>query len=453
MTSIFASEALTPDGWRRDCRIVIEDGRIASIEADQVRRPDDDRHAILLPAMPTLHSHAFQRAMAGLAERRGPGDDSFWTWRETMYRFALSLTPDDVEAIAMQLYMEMLEAGFARVGEFHYLHHDRDGGLYTDIAEMAVRIAGAAAETGIGLTLLPVFYAQGGFGGAAPHDGQRRFLSTRDSYARLMEGCGRALASLPGSRLGIAPHSLRAVSEADLAHLLAAHPSGPVHIHVAEQVAEVEACLAYSGQRPVEFLMDRVAVDRRWCLIHATHMTEAETAALAVSGAVAGLCPITEANLGDGIFNSVSYFNQHGAFGIGSDSNILISLSEELRTLEYAQRLNHRIRTALAPKGGSNGRALYDAALIGGSRALGDENGGIRVGAEADLVSLDPDHPALIGRSGDALLDGFLFAASNGIVDSVWARGVKCVAKGRHHHRDRIEARFRAVMTALLVRD
>jgi formiminoglutamate deiminase len=447
MPVIFAEQALLPDGWADSVRIGIKSGRIASVTAAARPEPGDERHAILLPGMPNLHSHAFQRGMAGLAETRGPGADSFWSWREVMYRFALSMTPDDVEAVAAQLYVEMLEAGFTRVGEFHYLHHAPDGKPYADIAEMAGRIATAASQTGIGLTLLPVFYAHSGFGGAAPGDGQRRFINDADRFARLLEAGRAALAGLDGAVQGVAPHSLRAVTPDELAAVTTL-AGGPIHIHIAEQVREVEDCVAWSGARPVEWLLANVAIDGRWCLIHATHMTGAEAAAMAASGAVAGLCPVTEANLGDGIFPGPEFMAAGGRFGVGSDSNVLIGLPDELRQLEYSQRLMHRARNVLAVPGASNGRALFDAALAGGAAALGAGDATIAEGASADLVSLDPDHPTLAGKSGDAILDAWIFAGG-AAVDGVWVRGEQAVTGGRHHARDRIAVRFRATMRRL----
>ncbi|RWK63489.1 formimidoylglutamate deiminase [Mesorhizobium sp.] len=448
MTAIFAEQALLPDGWHSNIRIAVNEGRIATVETNATSRPGDERHAILLPGMPNLHSHAFQRGMAGLAELRGPSADSFWSWREVMYRFALSMTPDQVEAVAAQLYVEMLEAGFSRVGEFHYLHHDHDGQPYANIAEMAERITAAAADTGIGLTLLPVFYAHSSFGGAVPNEGQRRFINDVNRFSRLVEKCRESVRTLNQGVVGVAPHSLRAVTPAELENIAAMVPGGPVHIHIAEQVKEVEDCLAWSGARPVEWLLANAKVNRRWCLIHATHMTETETAAMAKSGAIAGLCPITEANLGDGTF-AAPLFKQHGGrFGVGSDSNVLIGLADELRQLEYSQRLAHRARNVLAVAGGSTGRALFDAALDGGSAALGAGPSRIAAGASADFVSLEGNSPSLAGKAGDAVLDAWIFA--NGTkVDCVWVHGRKLVSGGWHARRDAIAERFRSVMTAL----
>ncbi|RWD65190.1 MAG: formimidoylglutamate deiminase [Mesorhizobium sp.] len=448
MTAIFAEQALLPDGWQGNVRVAFDGGRIATVEAGALPQAGDERHAILLSGMPNLHSHAFQRGMAGLAELRGPSADSFWSWREVMYRFALSMTPDQVEAVAAQLYIEMLEAGFSRVGEFHYLHHDRDGRPYANIAEMAERIGAAASETGIGLTLLPVFYAHSAFGGAAPNEGQRRFINDVERFGQLLEKSRESVSRLNQAVVGVAPHSLRAATPDEVNAVAAMAPDGPIHIHVAEQVKEVEDCVAWSSARPVEFLLDRASVDKRWCLIHATHMTEAETVAMAKSGAIAGLCPITEANLGDGTFAAPLFIEHGGRFGVGSDSNVLIGLADELRQLEYSQRLAHRARNVLGRAGGSTGRALFDAALDGGSQALGAGPSRIAAGGPADFVSLDASHPSLAGKAGDAMLDAWIFA-NGSKVDCVWVHGKKQVSGGRHAKRETIAKRFRTVMTAL----
>ncbi len=448
MSTIHAAQALTPEGWRSDLRLTVEAGRFARVEAGVPAAADDERHAILLPTVANLHSHAFQRGMAGLTEVRGEAADSFWTWRDLMYRFALAITPEQVEAVAAQLYVEMLEAGFGRVGEFHYLHHDEAGRPYADVAEMAGRIAAAAEATGIALTLLPVFYAHSTFGGAPPTPGQRRFVSDLESYGRLVEGCRGAVRGLPGAVVGVAPHSLRAATLEEIAALLALARGGPVHIHIAEQVKEVEDCLAACGRRPVEWLLDRMPVDGRWCLIHATHMTEAETAGVAARGAVAGLCPITEANLGDGTFDAPGFAAAGGRFGVGSDSNVQVGLADELRQLEYSQRLFRRARNVMA-RDGSTGRALFEGARAGGAAALGAESGGLVEGAPADCLSLDAGHVRLAGRRGDAVLDTWIFAGGHGLVDCVWVAGQRQVSGGRHRLRDPIAARFRRAMGQL----
>ncbi|MFG1358428.1 formimidoylglutamate deiminase [Xanthobacter pseudotagetidis] len=449
--SLWFSCALLPGGWAERVRLRLEGGAIATVEANADPQAGDERHGPLLPGLPNLHSHAFQRAMAGRAEVRGPGADSFWTWREAMYRFVDRMEPDDVEAVAALAFMEMLEAGFTRVGEFHYLHHAPDGAAYADRGELSHRIAAAAARTGIALTLLPVFYAHSGFGGLPPGPGQRRFVNGLGGFAALLESARRAVAPLEGGVVGIAPHSLRAATAEEIAALLPLAQGGPVHIHVAEQMKEVEDCLAFCGARPVEHLLDIAPVDQGWCLIHATHMTAAETARLAASGAVAGLCPITEANLGDGLFPAPDFLAQGGRFGVGTDSNVLVDAAEELRTLEYGQRLIHRARNVLAAgAGGSTGRALFAGALAGGAQALAAPAAGLSAGAPADLVTLDAAHPALAARAGDALLDGLIFAARGGAVDGVWRAGRKCVTNGVHHERDAIRGAFARTMEKLL---
>lgn len=452
MAWLHAEHALTPAGWQSGVRIGIGAGRIAALQTNRTPVSGDERHGVLVPAPGNLHSHAFQHAMAGLAERRGAGSDSFWTWRALMYRFALGMTPGDVEAVAGLLYARMLEAGFARVGEFHYLHHDHDGGHYADIGEMSARIAAASEAAGISLTLLPVFYAHSGFGAAIPDPQQRRFVSSPDDFARLHERSGQIVGGLEGGVLGVAPHSLRAATVDEIRHVLTLSPGGPVHIHVAEQVAEIEACRQIYGASPVRLLLDNVPVNARWCLIHATHMTPDEISDMAMQGAVAGLCPITEANLGDGIFPGAEFRRAGGAFGVGSDSNVSVSLPGELRQYEYSQRLRLRVRNAIADAGASSGRTLFDGALAGGAQALGalpelPGLGGLAAGNWADLVSLE-------GRAArylmpDELLDSWIFG--DGVaVDCVWARGRKQVEGGRHVRREALTDAFHHVMHRLV---
>jgi len=448
MSKLFFDSALLPDGWAADVTLDIgADGVIREIRAGAAPAADAVREAVAVPGIGNLHSHAFQRGMAGLAERAGTGPDSFWTWREVMYRFLDRLSPDDVEAIAAQLYVEMLEAGFTCVGEFHYLHHDTDGSSYADAAEMAERIVAAASTTGIGLTMLPVLYHQGGFGAQPLTAGQRRFAMQPDQLVDLV---ATLRARHPEIVVGAAPHSLRAVTPESLAAVAAALPHGPLHIHAAEQVKEVEDCVAWSGVRPVRWLLDHAEIDRRWCLIHATHLDDTEVRDLAASGAVAGLCPVTEANLGDGIFRGVDYLAAGGAFGVGSDSHIRVDLADELRTLEYGQRLRDRGRNLLAAGGDSVGRTLLEAAAKGGAQALQQPVGALWVGQRADIVTLDVDHPALVGKSGDDLIDGWLFAAGRSPVVSVYAAGKLVVEAGRHVATEGIARRFGAVMRRLL---
>lgn len=444
---LHAESALLPDGWASKVRIRIEAGRIAEVTPNSA--PEGTRLGCLLPAPVNLHSHTFQRAMAGMTEARTAGQDSFWTWRTLMYRFLERLSPDDVQAIAAQAMVEMAESGFASVCEFHYLHHPVGGGTYSDPAEMSGRIIAAAEETGFGLTHLPVIYEQGGVDGRALAGGQLRFGSSPDIYARILDGARKALGDLPDGQLGVAPHSLRAVSHASLDSVAGMVPTGPVHIHIAEQVAEVTEVQAAWGARPVDWALANLSLDQRWCMIHATQMTREETTALAKTGAVAGLCPITEANLGDGIFNGPDWLAAGGAFGVGSDSNVLISMPEELRTLEYSQRFNLKARAVMADAGRSTGRLLWEGAAAGGAKAGGRETGVIVPGLWADLLAIDTGDLRLEGLKGDTLLDAFLFAGRDGLVTDLWSAGRHIVQAGRHIARDRTATRFRAVMQRL----
>lgn len=440
---LHAETALLPQGWAKDVRIRIEHGRIAEVTAGVPGRG----HGAILPAPVNLHSHTFQRAMAGMTEGRTAGQDSFWTWRALMYRFLERLSPEDVQAIAAQAMVEMAESGFAAVCEFHYLHHPVGGGTYADPAEMSGRVAAAAAETGLGLTHLPVIYEQGGVDGRALAGGQLRFGSGPEVFARVLDGAGRALAGLPDAVLGVAPHSLRAVSRATLGRV-AGMTAGPVHIHIAEQVAEVVEVQAAWGARPVDWACANLPLDARWCLIHATQMTPAETAALARTGAVAGLCPVTEANLGDGIFDGPGWLAAGGAFGVGTDSNVRISLPEELRLLEYSQRFAQKARAVLADHR-STGRLLWEEAATGGARAAGRASGRIAVGQWADVLALDTADLRLEGLAGDQLLDACLFAGRDGLVTDLWSAGRHIVQHGRHIARAAVEARFRATLRRL----
>lgn len=450
--SIWAEQALLGEGWAENVRVrVTGDGRIGAVDAGVLPEAGDDRTGVLLPAPVNLHSHAFQRAMAGMTERRGPhGRDTFWTWRQVMFRFLEALTPDDIEAIAAFVQMEMLEAGYAAVAEFHYVHHQPDGTPYADLGELSARIAAAARATGIGLTLLPALYQYAGCDGGPLAPGQVRFGNAPDRFAKLFERAGVILRDLPADTgIGVAPHSLRAVSCEGLAVAVALAPDKPLHMHLAEQVGEVEEVLAAYGRRPVEWLLDHHAVDERWCLIHCTQMTEDETERLARTGAVAGLCPITESSLGDGIFNAVPYLAHDGRFGIGSDSNIRIALAEELRTLEYSQRLRDQQRAVLATPVHSTGRVLFAHAARGGAQAAQRRSGEIAIGNWADLMALDTGAIDLEGRMGDAVLDGFIFAGDDRMVRDVWSAGRHLVKEGRHRDREAISARYRQVTAAL----
>ncbi|MEQ1440595.1 formimidoylglutamate deiminase [Fontimonas sp. SYSU GA230001] len=450
--ALFAPAAWLPHGWAENVRIGIDaQGRIASVQvqagADGAERLDGP----LIPGMPNVHSHAFQRAMAGLTQTSGPQSDDFWSWRDCMYRFLERLTPDDVGIIATQLYVEMLQAGYTSVGEFHYLHHDSDGRPYADPAETSRRVVEAAAVSGIGLTLLPVLYRHGGFGGEAPSPAQRRFLCDPDQYARIAE----AVAREPHCALGFAPHSLRAVTPSELDELLrlraALAPSAPVHIHAAEQVGEVDDCVYWSGQRPVEWLLSNAPLDEYWCLIHATQMRDPEAAALASRGVVVGLCPSTEADLGDGLFNAAPYRLAGGRIAIGGDSHVGVDPFAELRLFEYGQRLQRRRRNLFAATPQQSvGAALYRAALAGGAQALGQPAGAIAVGQRADLVVLDTRDVALAEQSGDRLFDAAIFGPVRRPVRHVMVAGRWRVRDGVHDAAERSLAAYRAVLRRLL---
>lgn len=451
---LFAKRALLPNGWTNDVRVTIGDeGRIESVEKGVDLDPGDtDLGArLLLPAQCNLHSHAFQRAMAGMTEYRTAGRDSFWTWRDLMYRFVGRITPQQMEAIAALVYMEMLECGYAAVGEFHYIHHRPSGHPYDRLTETTERIFAAANDTGIGLTHLPVLYSYGGAGEQALKAGQVRFANDLDQYTSLVDEA-RSLARHHlhrDARVGIAPHSLRATSPQQLQSITRSFKHGPIHIHIAEQPMEVHEVEEWLGERPVAWLLHHLDVGDAWCLVHATHMTEVETRELAGSGAVAGLCPITESNLGDGIFEGPVFLEAGGRFGVGSDSNVRIALAEELRTLEYSQRLRDKARNVLLIGEGSVGGSLYRRALHGGAQALGRESGAIEAGLFADLVALDGDDVAFFGLRGDQMLDAWIFGADDRVVADVWSAGRHCVSEGRHRDRDRILARFRREIRVL----
>ncbi|MCF8486107.1 MAG: formimidoylglutamate deiminase [Rhodobacteraceae bacterium] len=447
---IFAERAFLGDGWAERVRITLVDGVIDSVTPDAQAQPGDTRVQALLPALSNLHSHTFQRAMAGMTEYRAAGRDSFWTWRDLMYRFAARMTPDQIEAIAALAFMEMQEAGFAAVGEFHYVHHQPDGTPYADKAELSVRIFAGAAQTGIGLTHLPVLYSYGGAGAQPLAAGQARFGNSADAFAQLLEAARAAAKALPADcRVGLAPHSLRATTPEDLARILPLAAGQPLHIHVAEQPKEVADVQAWLGARPVEWLLANTSINGDWCAIHATHMTPAETLGLARAGAVAGLCPVTEANLGDGPFDGPGWLAAGGALGVGTDSNVRISMVEELRTLEYSQRLRDIARNIMVVGEGSVGQSLYRAAAIGGAQALGRKAGEIAVGRLGDLVAIDLDHPALCALRPAQILDGLVFASPDTVVTDLWSAGRHQVQGGRHVARGAIVAAWRKALAEL----
>lgn len=456
LNRVFAATALLPDGWASDVLLEVdEEGWIRRVEKGALPDGAERLAGPLLPGMPNLHGHAFQRAMAGLAERASIHDDSFWTWRDVMYGFVRRLGPEEAEAVAAQLYVEMLEAGYTAAAEFHYLHHAPDGSPYAERAEMALRHVAAAEQVGIGLTLLPVLYARSGFGGTAPAPTQARFINNLDHFFRIVERLHEEAAGRPNFAVGIAPHSLRAVTSEELREAVstvrALNALAPIHIHVAEQTREVADCMVWSGARPVRWLLDNQPVDRHWCLIHATHMDASEIGDLATSGAVAGLCPTTEANLGDGVFPAVDFIGAGGRWGIGSDSHVSVDPWSELRLLEYGQRLLRRRRNLLRPpEGGSVGRYLYEGALEGGAEACGRPTAALAVGKRADLLVLDSRSPALWKKTDDQLLDAAIFAASGGVVRDVAVGGRWVVREARHPLREKVAADFRQALGKLM---
>jgi formimidoylglutamate deiminase len=459
--ALFAEHAYLPDGWRRN--VLLEwtsDGSLHRVTPDLPNAPQGVARASgpVMPGMPNLHSHAFQRAMAGLTEYRANPTDSFWSWRELMYRFAARITPDDLGAIARWLYVEMLKSGYTSVCEFHYVHHAPDGQRYGNPAELAQRVVEAARDTGIGMTMLPVLYQYSGFGAQAPRDDQRRFINTPDELLAIIDSLRRVQPELGALRYGVAPHSLRAVSRASLRALLegldAALPGAPVHIHIAEQTAEVNACLETEGVRPVQWLLDRFDVNARWCLVHATHIDANETVALAKSGAVAGLCLTTEANLGDGIFPAHDYLNADGVFGIGSDSHIGVDWRSELRLLEYGQRLVRRERNVLAASSQTKvADRLFDAALKGGAHATGRHVSALEAGARADWIVLDADHPNLAEQQPETWLSSIVFCEHGDTpVRDVYTGGERVVEQRRHRDEARLYADYRAALARLTSR-
>lgn len=461
MATFRLERVLTEAGWRENVLLRVDDAGFivaiedvgdasASAEAEVVR-------GTAVPALCNAHSHAFQRAMAGQAEWRGAsqergGDDSFWTWRERMYDLALRLSPADLRAIAAQLYIEMLKAGFTQVCEFHYVHHAENGAPYASPTALSEAIFEAAAETGIGLTHLPVLYQTADFGNVPASARQRRFLNATADFLKLAERLARLAENHPLANTGLAFHSLRAVPPEAMRDVLAAQREPrPIHIHISEQRREVEACLAATGQRPVEWLLANAAVDERWSLIHATHMTAGETEALARSGAVAVICPTTEANLGDGLFALPQYLAAGGRIAIGSDSHVSVSATEELRWLEYGQRLMLEKRNVAASEQEPHtGARLWRLAASGGAQSAGVATGRIAVGCRADLLVLDDDAPALFGLSGNTLLDAFIFAGQPNPIRHVMAAGRWRVTNGRHAGEDAAATAYRQTMQRLL---
>ncbi|HUG76494.1 MAG TPA: formimidoylglutamate deiminase, partial [Burkholderiales bacterium] len=433
MKKYFAPEALLPQGWRSDVLICIDErGGFAAVSEGASRDGAERLAGPVLPGMANLHSHAFQRAMAGLAEVRAAGSDDFWSWRELMYRFVSRLTPEAAQAVATQLYVEMLKGGYTALAEFHYVHNDPAGRPYAQPAEMLLRHLSAARDAGIAITLLPSLYRWSDFGSRPLQDRQRRFDSGVADVQQLYSEARRHAG--PDVNAGVAPHSLRAVDPGALRELVAGlDAKAPIHIHAAEQTKEVDACSAELGARPVEWLLEHMDVDRRWCLVHATHMTQRETASLAASGAVAGLCPTTEGNLGDGIFPLLDYRAHGGRWGVGGDSHVSREAGEELRLLEYVQRLVVRRRNLVADAASPGvASTLWREAAAGGAQALARPMGALAPGLRADLVVLDGGHCDLAGRKGDAIAGALVFSGSANLVRDVMVGGA-WVVKDRHH--------------------
>ena len=454
MNTLHLTQALLSDGWANNVRVSIdESGTISQIEKDISGASSYATKGCLLPGIANLHSHAHQRAMAGLAERAGNTDDSFWSWRKIMYQFLQAIQPEHLNAIASQLYVEMLKSGYTRVGEFQYLHHQANGQHYDNPAEMSLQTMQAANDTGLGITNLPVHYQFSGFDEQLLSQQQQRFGNDPELFLRIVENLKQSSAGNENVVTGMAAHSLRAVGKEGFSSIVSSLQKDhtlPIHIHIAEQTKEVEDCIAWNGLRPVDYLLNNFNVDQRWCLIHATHMTTSETKAVADSGAVVGICPATEGNLGDGFFNAVEYFKANGKFGIGSDSHISVSPTEELRWLEYGQRLVHRSRNVLS--GGyekSTGRSLFNQAAAGGAQACGHNSGIIAVGKRADFIVLDTDHPLLCERSGDELLDSWIFSGNSNTVRDVYVGGKHVIQNGQHEHQGEIAERFKTALKTL----
>ncbi|WP_188983165.1 formimidoylglutamate deiminase [Pseudomonas matsuisoli] len=459
--SLFAHDALLPDGWRRNVLFAWSAaGDLTAVSVDATPpKGTPIAPGLVLGGMPNLHSHTFQRAMAGLTETLGDPADSFWSWRTLMYRFAQRLQPHHLQAIGRHLYIEMLKAGYTSVCEFHYVHHGADGQPYANPAELSLRVVRAAADVGIGMTLLPVLYQYGGFGGAEPLPHQRRFINSPEWILSLRQQLEKAMPQNGNLRYGVAPHSLRAVSEDSLSRLIegldAQDARAPVHIHIAEQTREVDDCLAVLGQRPVAWLMDRHALDDRWCLVHATHMDDREYAALARTGATVGLCPTTEANLGDGLFDAQRFLAADGRWGVGSDSNVAVNPWSELRLLEYGQRLLHRRRNVLAsPVAPVVADRLFSQAVNGGAAATGRPVAGLKVGQRADLVIIDPEAPNVDSANPARLLSSLVFCEHGGQpVRDVFVGGRRVIENGRHALEEYALQGYRAALVELLEHD
>ncbi|MEH6446519.1 MAG: formimidoylglutamate deiminase [Oceanospirillaceae bacterium] len=446
----FAKQAYLTQGWSKNVRFEINNGVITSIATDSDAAQAIELSGPVVPTIANLHSHAFQRAMAGLAEVSLNPNDSFWSWRDLMYKMVQKLTPEDVCIIAKQLYIDMLKAGYSQVAEFHYLHHQADGTQYSQLDEMAMQITQAANTAGIGLTLLPVLYSHSGFGGQTPTAGQGRFVNSTEQYLQLHKRCEALLADNPLHQLGVCFHSLRAVTQQQIEEVLAQTATDiPIHIHISEQQKEVKDCIAWSKQRPVQWLANKIGLNERWCLIHATHLDDAELQAIASNRVVAGLCPTTEANLGDGIFPATEYIQAQGRWGIGSDSHVSLSIVEELRTLEYGQRLRDQQRNRLYNEQQNHiGDFLFEQALQGGNQAT-QVKLGLAVGNRADFMVLDHLNPFIGSSRDEDILNRWLFACNENVIRHVYVAGKSVVADFKHHQEEQASAEFGALLKRL----
>ena len=469
---LYAENILLKDGWATKQTITIEQGVITAIESGMIAGAEIAKGAVI-PGMVNCHSHAFQRAFAGFSEQGSEGQDSFWTWRKIMYQFLAQLTDIDAKNIAKQLYIEMLKMGYTRVAEFHYLHHDIDGSTYdtntavgstskaisskgssANLATMAQAIFTAAKESGIGLTLLPVLYQHGGFGEQAPNDGQKRFINSTDQFNQLVSDCFALSEQYSNTNVGIAPHSLRAVDKASLisavTHVRSLDKQAPIHIHISEQQKEVDDCLQHYGKRPVQWLLDNIELDKFWCLIHATHIDEAERKGIIAKQAIAGICPTTEANLGDGIFPTTEFLAEQGTIAIGSDSHISVNPIEELRWLEYAQRLIKQQRAILASdEQASVGQNLWQQAAQGGAQSTNSNTGSLAIGKQADLLVLDSDKTKLYANANQHLLDSMIFASQQNPVADVMVNGVWQIIAQQHVEQEQASDNFAKLLVRL----
>jgi len=471
MKKYYAENILLSDGWATDKTITIEDGIITAITSGK----KSDAIAFsgtVIPGMINCHSHAFQRAFAGFSEQGSEGKDSFWTWRKIMYKFLAQLSHDDAQVIAQQLYIEMLKMGYTRVAEFHYLHHDINGNTYSKgesesdsksnsknqstnkLATMAHAIFKAAKNSGIGLTMLPVLYQYAGFGQQKPNEGQKRFINSTVQFNQLVSDCFDLTQKYPNTNIGIAPHSLRAVDKESMTqaveHVRSLDNKAPIHIHIAEQQQEVTDCLQHYSKRPVQWLLDNIKLDKHWCLIHATHINEQEQQGIVASKAIAGICPTTEANLGDGIFPTTDFLSLNGTFAIGSDSHISVNPIEELRWLEYAQRLTKQQRAVLAsPETASVGQNLWHRAATGGAQSTNSNTGSLSVGKQADLLVLDEKQISLFANKNTHLLDSVIFASQKNTVKDVMVNGHWVIQNGKHEQEQSSADNFAKLLTKL----